>query len=118
MPRLLPLSIAFFAVFITCGLVLSLFEAPVGRVAWLGEATAVTLTLLNIPAGYGNLVLTTIGLIIVTQIVMQAVLAFGSGSAPAATSHEKIAALKTRRNANSVMTLGILAAVGSIFLPD
>lgn len=72
----------------------------------------------TIPAGYGNLVLTTIGLIIVTQSVMQAVLAFGSGSAPAATSHEKIAALKARRNANGVMTLGILAAVGSIFLPE
>lgn len=72
----------------------------------------------TIPAGYGSLVLTTIGLIIVTQIIMQAVLAFGAGAAPAATSHEKLAALKAKRNANGVMVLGILAAVGSIFLPE
>lgn len=72
----------------------------------------------TIPAGYGNLVLTTLGLILVAQISMQAVLAFGSGSAPAATDHEKLAALKAKRNANGVMVFGILAAVGSIFLPE
>lgn len=71
-----------------------------------------------IPAGYGSLVLTTIGLIIVAQIIMQAVLAFGSGAAPAATAHERQAALKARRNASGVMAFGILAAVGSIFLPE
>ena len=43
-------SIVFFAAFILSALALSLFEAPVGRVAWLGEATAVTLTLILLAA--------------------------------------------------------------------
>ena len=72
----------------------------------------------SIPAGYGSLVLTTFGLIIVAQIIMQAVLAFGSGSAPAATANERLAALKATLIANGVMTFGILAAVGSIFVPE
>lgn len=72
----------------------------------------------TIPAGYGSLVLTTVGLIIVAQIIMQAVLAFGAGAAPAATAHERLAALKARRNASGVMAFGILAAVGSIFIPE
>ena len=72
----------------------------------------------TIPDGYGSLVLNTVGLIIVAQIIMQAVLAFGSGATPAATAHERLAALKAKRNANGVMTLGILAAVGSIFIPE
>jgi|GEM_PF-1696748 len=71
-----------------------------------------------IPAGYGNLVLNTIGLIILAQIILQIVLVIGSGSAPAATAHEKTADLKAKRNANGVMTFGILAAVGSVFLPE
>lgn len=39
------LSVAFFALFILCAIVLSLFAAPVGRVTWLSETTAVSLTL-------------------------------------------------------------------------
>ena len=71
-----------------------------------------------IPAGYGDLVLNTIGLIILAQIMLQIVLVIGSGSAPATTAHEKMAALKAKRNANGVMAFGILAAVGSVFLPE
>ncbi len=78
------------------------------------------ITLANdiIPAGYGNLVLNTVGLIILAQIVLQIVLVIGSGAAPAATAHEKMAALKAKRNANGVLSFGILAAVGSVFLPE
>lgn len=72
----------------------------------------------SIPDGFGSLVLTTTVLIIVAQIIMQAVLAFGSGSTPAATAHEKLAALKATRVANGVMAFGILAAVGSIFFSE
>jgi hypothetical protein len=72
----------------------------------------------SIPAGFGSLVLTTIGLIIVAQIIMQAVLAFGSGSTPEATAHERLAALKATRIANGVMTIGIMAAVASIFFSE
>lgn len=71
-----------------------------------------------IPDGYGSLLLTTLGLIIVTQIVLQIVLAVGAGSTPAATAHEKTAALKATRNAYGVLVFGVLAAVGTVFLQE
>ncbi|MEZ4592026.1 MAG: hypothetical protein R3D55_12925 [Chloroflexota bacterium] len=71
-----------------------------------------------IPAGYGSLVLNTITLIILAQIVLQIVLVFGSGVAAAPTEHEKTAALKAKRNAYGVLTFGIFAAIGSVFLEE
>jgi hypothetical protein len=70
-----------------------------------------------IPAGYGNLLLTTLFLIIVAEIILQIVLVIGAGSAPAA-AHEKNAALKARRNAYGVLAFGALAAIGSVFLEE
>lgn len=71
-----------------------------------------------IPAGYGSLVLNTITLIVLAQIVLQIVLVFGSGVAAAPTEHEKVAALKAKRNAYGVLTFGIFAAIGSVFLEE
>jgi hypothetical protein len=73
-----------------------------------------------IPAGYGSLLLTTMGLIIVAEIILQIVLVFGfgAGSASTAMAHEKPAALKARRNAYGVLAFGALAAIGSVFLPE
>lgn len=80
---------------------------------WSMQPSAVTNNV--IPAGYGRLVLTTLILFILAQIVLQVVLAFGAGSAPAATAHEKAAALKATRNAYGVLTFTIFAAVASFF---
>ena len=71
-----------------------------------------------IPAGFGGLVLNTITLIILAQIVLQIVLVFGSGVAAAATEHEKVAALKAKRNAYGVLTFGIFVSIGSVFLEE
>ncbi len=69
-----------------------------------------------IPAGYGGAVVTTLLLIIVAQIVLQAVLAVGQGNVDAASTAEQAAALRARRNAYFVLTAAALAAVGSIFV--
>lgn len=71
-----------------------------------------------IPAGYGSLLLTTMGLIVVAEIILQIVLIFGAGAAPDAVTHEKQAALKARRNAYGVLAFGALAAIGSVFLEE
>ncbi len=70
-----------------------------------------------IPAGYGNLVLTTVMVMIVTEIVLQIVLAIGADST-AATAQDKIAALKANRNAYFILAAGVFAAVGSVFLEE
>ena len=69
-----------------------------------------------IPDGYGNLVLSTLALIIVTEIVLQIVLVIGSGAAPAPTLRERTAVLKANRNAYNVLTVGVLAVVGLLFV--
>ncbi len=70
----------------------------------------------TLPAGYGSLVLITLALIIVAQIVLQTVLAIGTGSIETATAVEQIAALRARRNAYFVLVASMLAAVASIFI--
>lgn len=69
-----------------------------------------------IPAGYGGVVLTTLILIVVAQIVLQAVLAIGQGSAEPATVSEQAASLKARRNGYFVLAVGAIAAVASVFV--
>ena len=71
-----------------------------------------------IPAGFGSLVLNTVILIILAQIALQIVLVFGSGVAAAPTEHEKTAVLKAKRNAYGVLTFGVFAAIGSVFLEE
>lgn len=71
-----------------------------------------------IPAGYGQLVLTTLALIIAAEMMLHIVLAIGAGSASAAPAHEQTAALKARRNAYGVLAFGLVAAVGSVFLEE
>ncbi len=71
-----------------------------------------------IPEGYGSLVLSTVLIIIAAQIVLQIVLAVGAGATPAASAQEKTAALKAKRNAYGVLTVGILAAIGTVFLEE
>lgn len=67
------------------------------------------------PEGFGRLILNTVIVIILSQIVLQIVLAFGAGSTPAATAHEKTAALKATRNAHLVLTLTVFTAVASFW---
>ena len=67
------------------------------------------------PDGYGRLILNTVIVIVLSQIVLQIVLAFGSGAAPAATPHEQSAALKATRNAHIVLTLTVFAGVASFW---
>lgn len=70
----------------------------------------------GIPTGYGALVVGTVALIIIAQIVLQIVLVFGAGSAPAASVGEKSAEFKSYRNAFYVLVTGIVAGVGAYFL--
>lgn len=70
----------------------------------------------GIPAGYGGLVLTTLVLLIVAQIVLQAVLVIGAGATEPHTVAKQIAALKAKRNGYFVLLVGVVAAVGSIFV--
>jgi hypothetical protein len=55
-------------------------------------------------------------LIVVAQIVLQAVMAIGQGSVEPATVVEQAAALKARRNAYFVLAAGAMTAVGSVFV--
>ena len=71
----------------------------------------------TLPNGYGGVVLTTLALIIVTQIVLQTVLVIGAGSAAPANTAEQMAALKAWRNAYFVLSAGVLTVVASIFVP-
>jgi hypothetical protein len=71
-----------------------------------------------IPAGYGELLLGTVGLVIVLQIVLQAVLAFGAGGAAAPAAHEKTAARKAARLGYGVLATAVFAAVGTVFLDE
>lgn len=82
---------------------------PMRRIALASDA---------IPTGYGNLVLSTLTLIIVSQIVLQTVLAIGAGNTSVTTTHQKAAAHKASRNAYAVLTLAIFIAIGSVFLEE
>ena len=70
----------------------------------------------TIPDGYGALVLSTFGLIIVTEIILQVVLAIGAGSAVKPTVQEQAGSLKANRNASYVLVAGILAVIGLLFV--
>lgn len=83
---------------------------------YFSGAWPLDLTTNVIPEGVALRIMTTIVLLILAQIVLQIVLTFGSGSAPAATAAEKTAALKASRNGYGVLTLVIFAAVGGIML--
>lgn len=93
-------------------------SAALYYIANMWPMRSIALTNDVIPAGFGNLVLSTVALIIVAQIVLQIVLVVGAGSAPAATAHEQAATLKAKRNAYAVLIAGVLAAVGSVFLEE
>lgn len=72
----------------------------------------------SIPPDYGSLVLATLALIIGAQIVLQAVLAIGAGAIAPPTDQERTAALKAARNGYGVLTAGVFAAIGSVFLQE
>lgn len=74
------------------------------------------LTDTSIPEGYAGLVLTTLGLIVVAEIVLQIVLVIGAGSAGSPTIREKEAALKATRNAYAVLIFAVLAIVAMLFV--
>jgi len=68
-----------------------------------------------IPESYGSLVLNTAVIITLAQIVLQIVLAFGSGSAPAKTAHEVQASLKSQRNAYFVLAFTLFLGITSFW---
>ena len=82
--------------------------------AWPMRATAVATD--AIPAGYGGLVITTVILIVVAQIVLQTVLTIGQGEVETADAVNQSATRKASRNGYFVLTAGILAAIGSVFV--
>ena len=69
-----------------------------------------------LPAGYGGVVITTLILIVVAQIVLQAVLAIGQGNVESVGAAEQAAAHQARRNAYFVLAVAAVAAVGSTFV--
>jgi len=68
-----------------------------------------------LPAGYGGVVITTLILIVVAQIVLQAVLTIGQGDVESVGAAEQAATHKARRNAYFVLAVAAVAAVGSTF---
>lgn len=95
---------------------LSLVITSGATLYYLSGAWPIDLATDVVPEGYGMRIVTTIVLLILAQIVLQIVLTFGSGSAPAATAEEKTAVLKAARNGYSVLTLVVFAAVGGLML--
>lgn len=69
-----------------------------------------------IPDGFGGLVLTTIGIIIVMQIVLQIVLIIGAGGDTKESPKDQLASLKASRNAFGVMAAGAMVVVGLLFV--
>lgn len=69
----------------------------------------------TIPDGFGSLILNTVLVITISQIVLQIVLAFGSGSAPTKTAHEVQASLKAQRNAYFVLIFTIFVSIASFW---
>ena len=69
-----------------------------------------------LPAGYGGVVITTLILIVVAQIVLQAVLAIGQGNVESVGAAEQAAAHQARRNAYFVLAVAAVAALGSTFV--
>jgi hypothetical protein len=50
--------------------------------------------------------------------VLQAVLAIGAGNIAPPTAQERTAALNATRNGYAVLTAGVFATIGSVFLPE
>lgn len=67
-----------------------------------------------IPAGYGRLVLTTIVILVVTQIILQTVLSIGAGGVAPLTSHEKLATQKATQISYTLLALILFVAIGSL----
>lgn len=68
-----------------------------------------------IPESFGSLVLSTAVIIALTQIVLQSVLAIGSGSTPPRTAHEVQASLKSQRNAYFVLAFTLFLGITSFW---
>lgn len=67
------------------------------------------------PVGFGQLVLTTLILIVVAEIVLQTVLTIGAGGASAPTQRDREAAAKAKVYGYWVLAIGALATFGSVF---
>lgn len=68
-----------------------------------------------VPPGYSGFVFTTIALTILVEIVLQAVLAFGADSVPAATSRDRDASRRAQRNGYGVLVAGVFLTFSSLF---
>lgn len=68
-----------------------------------------------IPEGFGSLVLTTFGVIIFAEILLQIVLVIGVGSATEPSAQEQVASLKAQRNGYGVLVAGLLIVIGLLF---
>ncbi len=94
------------------------FSAALYYIVNMWPMRDVAQTTAELPAGFGSLVLTTIGLIVMAEIVLQIVLAVGAGADSAESKIDRIATLKATRNAYFVLCFAIFAAVGTVFMPE
>ncbi len=69
-----------------------------------------------LPTGFGTLVAGIVLFIVVMEIVLQALLAIGSGGADTRSDHENAATLRAHRPAYLVLFTGMLIALASLFL--
>jgi hypothetical protein len=67
------------------------------------------------PTGIWQLALGTLILIIVVEAVLQIVLVIGAGHVSAITQRDQDVALKAKRNAYTLLVVGVLATFGSLF---
>lgn len=70
----------------------------------------------GVPEGALNLMITTILLIIVVEAVLQIILFIGAGQIEKRTGHDDSIAARASRNAYLVLTLGVFATLGSMFV--
>ncbi|MCP5097623.1 MAG: hypothetical protein GY943_18910 [Chloroflexi bacterium] len=69
----------------------------------------------GMPAGFKQLVIMTVILIVVAEIVLQTVLTIGAGGASTATQRDHEAVAKAKLNGYGILAVGTLATFGSVF---
>ena len=69
-----------------------------------------------IPSGFGSLVLTTFGVIIFAEILLQVVLIIGAGAVDKSSMQQKIISLKAQRNGYGELVAGLLIVIGLLFV--
>lgn len=69
-----------------------------------------------VPAGAINLVISAVVIIIVIEVALQIVLFIGAGQIDELTEQDKTITVQASRNAYRVLTVGVMATFGSLFI--